>query len=71
MAQDHFTDLQQLTSEELNAKLLEFQKELIKLNAQIATGTTPKSPGHVKKIKKNIARVYTLMNKKEVEKKHE
>jgi large subunit ribosomal protein L29 len=53
-----------MSKEDLNTKLEELKKELIKVNAQIATGTTPKSPGHVKQIKKNIARILTIIHKK-------
>ena len=46
---------------ELKAKLNEFQIELVKLNAQVATGTTLKRPSEVGEIKKNIARINTLL----------
>lgn len=45
-------------------QLLELEKELIKLNTQVATGTTLKSPGQVSKIKKSIARLQTKINQK-------
>ena len=48
----------------LNAKLLELKKEMIKVNAQIAIGTAPKSPGQVKSIKKTIAKILTVLNEK-------
>jgi len=48
--------------EDLRSKLEELRKELIKTNAQISTGTTPKSPGHVKQIKKNIAKILMILN---------
>jgi len=47
---------------QLNDKLVELRKELIKQNAQIATGTTPKSPGLVRQSKRNIARIITILN---------
>ena len=56
-------------NEELKAKLDELKKELIKHNAQIATGTNPKSPGQVKIIKKTIARILTVIKIKGGEKK--
>ena len=46
---------------ELAEKLAELRTELMKQNAQIATGTTPKSPGQVKQIKKTIARILFTM----------
>ena len=57
-------EMRSISKEDLNTKLEELKKELIKVNAQIATGTTPKSPGHVKQIKKNIARILTIIHKK-------
>ena len=55
--------------EELDNKLKDLRKELMKLNAQIATGTTPKSPGQVRQIKKTIAKI--LNTKREAPKKNE
>ena len=46
---------------ELKAKLNEMQVELVKLNAQVATGTSLKRPSQVREIKKNIARINTLL----------
>jgi len=54
-------DLRSMTKEELNSKLKELRKEMIKHNAQIATGTTPKSPGQIREIKKTIARILTII----------
>jgi large subunit ribosomal protein L29 len=59
-----------MSKEELNNKLEELKKELMKTNAQIATGTTPKSPGNVKQIKKTIAKI-SMLKKQEVKKKDE
>ena len=66
-------DLQNMPLEELNKNLAELKIELIKANAQVASGTTPKNPGQIKKMKKTIARIITIGNKKrkEVLKKHE
>ncbi len=51
--------------EELQTAMSEMKKELIKLNAQVATGTTLKSPGQIKKVRKNIAKILTKLNKNE------
>ena len=54
-----------ITSQKLSQeKLLELMKELIKLNTQVATGTTLKNPGQVKNVKKNIARLRTILKTK-------
>ncbi|TKJ17457.1 50S ribosomal protein L29 [Candidatus Woesearchaeota archaeon B3_Woes] len=64
-------ELKNMNKGDLNAKLLELRKELIKENAQIAVGTTPKSPGQIKQMKKTIARIIQLLNNKEGEKTNE
>jgi len=50
---------------ELRAKLNELKTELIKLNAQVATGTSLKNPSQVRETKKNIARINTLLRSEE------
>ncbi len=57
-------ELKSKSKEELEIQLFELKKELIKLNTQVATGTTLKSPGQVKKTKKNIARLMTQLKTK-------
>ncbi|MBU0628319.1 MAG: 50S ribosomal protein L29 [Nanoarchaeota archaeon] len=60
-------EIRSLSKEDLNVKLEELKKERIKLNAQISTGTTPKSPGQVREVKKNIARILTILTEKSKE----
>jgi ribosomal protein L29 len=55
-----FTDIKKLPKEELNKTLRELQTELMKLNAQIAVGTTPKNTKQVRDIKRTIAKIETL-----------
>jgi large subunit ribosomal protein L29 len=57
-------ELKSKSKEELESQLSELRKELIKLNTQVATGTTLKSPGQVRKTKKNIARLITELKAK-------
>ena len=57
-------DLRVLSSSDLHTRLVEFKKELLKLNVQVATGANPASPGKLRQTKKNIARVLTLLNEK-------
>ena len=52
-----FKEIKSTPKEELKSKLIELKKELIKNNAQVASGTTPKSPGQLKQLKKNIAKI--------------
>ncbi len=58
-------EIKSMAVEDLKARLEELRKDLIKQNAQIATGTTPKSPGQIKQMKKTIARILTVMKNKE------
>ncbi len=62
-------ELQVLSEGELLDKLDEVKKELMKENAQISSGTTPKSPGQIKQLKKTIAKIHTILNIKNMEKK--
>ena len=48
---------------ELQSKLEELRKELMKQNAQISTGTSNKGHhGNIKNVKKNIARIKTKLS---------
>lgn len=59
-------ELRTMPVEEIKAKLEELKKELMRENAQVATGTIPKSPGKIKQIKKTIAKILTILNEKKV-----
>jgi len=59
-------ELRALSIPEMNARKEELQKELLKMNAQVAMGTNPQNPGKVKATKKTIARILTLIKEKEV-----
>ena len=60
-----YKELAAMSRTELEEKEKEMQMELIKANAQIATGTTPKNPGQVKQAKKTIAKIKQLLSQKE------
>lgn len=53
-------ELRSLQSHELNARIADLQKELIKTNAQVATGSAPKNPYQIKNAKRTIARILTI-----------
>ena len=55
-------EIRKTTNEELDKKLEELNKDLIKLNAQVATGTGVKNPGQIRQIKRTIARILTVKN---------
>ena len=50
---------------ELESKMLELKKELMKINSQIAIGTLPKSPGKIKDMKRTIAKILTIRQQKQ------
>ncbi len=60
-----FKELAVMSRTELEEKQKEMQMELIKANAQIATGTIPKNPGQVRQTKKTIAKINQLLMNKE------
>lgn len=60
-------ELRGLSKEELNQKMVELHKELMKDNAQVATGTIPKNPGKLKLAKKTIARIKMILAEKEAQ----
>tara|TARA_Y100000310_G_C20617742_1_gene781563 strand:- start:956 stop:1177 length:222 start_codon:yes stop_codon:yes gene_type:complete len=58
-------ELRKLSNKELDNKLLEMRKNLLKVNAKIATGTTPENPSMVRNLKKTIARIHTIKTEKQ------
>lgn len=58
------TEIDKMSKEELKAKNIELRKELIKLNAQAATGTTSKNPLQIRTTKKYVARLLTALNRR-------
>ena len=54
-------ELRGMGDAELKQKMQELYKELMKDNAQVATGTIPKNPGKLKLAKKTIARIKTIL----------
>lgn len=66
MAQIKRNELKKLGKEEMQNKLRELSRELMTLRGQIAVKAPLKSPGLVKAIRKNIARIHTYLKQKEV-----
>lgn len=60
-------DLRELTAEELSQKVKDSQRELFNLRFQLATGQL-KNYKRIKDVKKNIARLLTVLRAKEIEK---
>jgi ribosomal protein L29 len=60
-----FKELKAMNKENLEKKQLEVEMELIKLNSQVATGTTLKNPSQLKQLKKILAKIKTIHNQNE------
>ena len=55
------TRIRELTQEEKQKNLDDLRNELIKERGRAAMGGSPPSPGRIKDIRKNIARLLTIM----------
>ena len=60
-----YKELEAMNEKDLDKKLEDVELELMKLNAQVATGTTPKSPGQIKQLKKTIAQIMMVRDQKQ------
>ncbi len=58
------SELKNMDVNQINDRIMNMQKDLLKLNAQRAVGTTIESPGKIKLIKRTIGRLLTLKNSK-------
>ncbi len=58
-------ELRDLTSEELNAKVLNLKEELFNLRFQMATGQLD-NPMRIKSVKKDIAKSKTVLREREL-----
>ncbi len=55
-------DLRKMESKELQNRLSELRAELSKLKTASSRGTIAKDSGKIRILKRNIARVFTVMN---------
>lgn len=62
-------ELRNMTRDELQAKLKEYQRELFNLRFQVATGQL-KNFNRIKEVKKDIARILTVLREMELEEAH-
>jgi ribosomal protein L29 len=61
-----FKELDSLDDKSLQAKFRELKLELMKENSQVATGTSAKSSGKLRSIKKAIARIKSIAETRSV-----
>lgn len=69
MASLKIKEIRTLTKADLDSKLDDARKEIIKLRAQAAVGTTLQNPKQIKSLKKTVARLLTVLKEKENSKK--
>lgn len=60
MAILHVKDIRKMKNEELDKKIADLKKELMRIKTQISQGTAPEKPGRVKQIKRTIAKIITI-----------
>lgn len=58
-------EIRQMTDQELDSKMSEFKNELFNLRFQMATGQLD-NPMRIKMVKKNIARIKTIIREREL-----
>ena len=57
-------EIRKLKQDEYDKKMSEARRELMILEGQAKTGTPPKNPGMIRKLKRTIARMHTIQNEK-------
>lgn len=67
MPQMKAKEIRNLSESEREEKLKELRDELLHERGQAAMGGAPESPGRIRAIRKNIARILTVMNESEEE----
>lgn len=57
-------EIRTLGEDALKSRIAELRKELMKYNAQVAIGTIPKNPGAIRKSKRMVARILTVLSER-------
>ena len=53
-------EIRKTGKKDIESKVSELKKELMKLKSQKASGTMPENPGRIKEIRRTIARILTI-----------
>ncbi|MCX6801801.1 MAG: 50S ribosomal protein L29 [Candidatus Diapherotrites archaeon] len=61
-------EIRELNVAEIKEKAAGLRKDLAKEKAVIASGTRPENPGKIRSIRRDIARMLTILKEKETEK---
>lgn len=62
-------ELKSMRVNDLKSRLLELKKELLNLRSKASSGASMESPGMIKSVKRNIARIHTQLKMAKEEKK--
>ena len=57
-------ELRDTSGKELGERVVELRAELSRERALISSGTKPENPGKIKRMRKTIARILTILNEK-------
>ncbi|PIZ52126.1 50S ribosomal protein L29 [Candidatus Woesearchaeota archaeon CG_4_10_14_0_2_um_filter_33_13] len=60
-------DFRNMGKEDLASRLVDLKKDLLKLNVEVNSGANTSNPGRIGQVKKNIARINTLLKEKNTE----
>ena len=58
------SEIREMTAEELEDKLSQLQKDLMKVRGVLASGGIPENVGRIRETRRTIARINTLKNEK-------
>lgn len=57
-------ELRKLSKEELKKRLEELRAGILKERSNLGGGNVPENPGRIKKMKKDVARILTILNER-------
>jgi len=63
--------LRELAEKQLEAKLLELRRDILKVRTQVATGASPKNAGQIRRARRTVARIKTILTQRGSKVKHE
>ncbi|HDQ59896.1 MAG TPA: 50S ribosomal protein L29 [Candidatus Woesearchaeota archaeon] len=68
MAILHMAEIRKMKPNDLDKKLGDLKKELMRVRTQVSQGASPEKPGRVKEIRRTIAKILTFQHGRGVQK---
>jgi large subunit ribosomal protein L29 len=68
MARAKLKTIREMNDDDLSGKLTDLRADLSKIRSEAAKGTLKKRTGSVKYIRRDIARILTIMNERKIKK---